>query len=97
MTCLVNLRMKNQYGKSVGFELEPFGVFGGVFIIGPSFLLNHVSSKQIIKLPVISIVKCNDSIGFLPWLPSERPLKSEFAFFQSLSRLFQPAYFVTEM
>ena len=66
MTCVVNLRMKNQYGKSVGFQLEPFGVFGSAFIIGQGSPLNHVSSWQIIKLPVISTVKCNDSIGFLP-------------------------------
>ena len=30
-------------------------------------------------------------------LNNERPLKSDFAFFQSLSRFFQLAYFVTEM
>ena len=44
MTCLVNLRINNQYGKSVGFQLEPFGVFGSAFIIGQGSLLNHVSS-----------------------------------------------------
>ena len=33
MTCLVNVRMKNQYyGKSVGFQLESFGVLGSAFI-----------------------------------------------------------------
>ena len=30
---------------------------------------------QIIKLPVISTVKCNHSIGFLPWLASFFQLK----------------------
>ena len=44
MTRLVNVRMKNQYGKSVGFQLEPFGVFGSAFIIGQGSLLNNVSS-----------------------------------------------------
>ena len=44
MTCLVNVRMKNQYyGKSVGFQLESFGVLGSAFIIGHGSLLNHVS------------------------------------------------------
>ena len=44
MTCLVNVRMKNQhYGKSVGFQLESSGVLGSAFIIGQGSLLKHVS------------------------------------------------------